>query len=71
MTEPDKHDWPQIIRELEILKITPYKLASMLGQQYGQVVRWRDSHVEPRHSDGERLLAIHREYVNVGQASAD
>jgi hypothetical protein len=60
LTDPIRHDWPQVIRELEAVGITKYKMALMMHRQYVQIQRWA-SGVEPKHYEGEMLLAIHAE----------
>lgn len=62
MDEPIRHDWPKIIIEIEFSGVSLYKLAQMLDRQVVQVKRWRNG-AEPRHSEGEKLLAIHRDVV--------
>lgn len=63
MTDPVRQDWPQIIREIEAMGVTLYKISLMMHRQYTQVKRWRDG-AEPRYHEGVMLLMIHAEYVS-------
>lgn len=60
MTE--KHNWPQIIRELASVGIGINRLKTLTGKQWGQIDRWRHG-IEPKHSTGEYLLKLHKEHV--------
>ena len=62
MTEPARRDWPQIIRDLEAAGVTLWKISILMHRQFGMIQRWRDGQ-EPRHYEGEMLLAIYAEYV--------
>ena len=64
VAEPERHDWKKVIAEIEAAGITTHKLATMLHRQYNQVARWKNGS-EPKHYEGEMLLIIHREYVEV------
>lgn len=65
MTDPIRHNWPQIIRELEAAGLTTYKIALCIGRANGNKVveNWRDNPRSPgpRHYEGELLLALHAE----------
>lgn len=62
MTEPQRRDWPKIIAEIKAAAgITRYKLALMVGRNEGTVKGWEEG-CEPKHYDGELLLALHCEY---------
>jgi hypothetical protein len=65
MTEPQRENWPNLLGELHAAGITYHTVAKMMGCQFVQVQRWA-SGVEPKHHDGERLKAIHAEYVPRG-----
>jgi len=62
MTDPQRPDWPAIIAELEAAKVTLHIIAKLLQVQFGQVQRWKTG-TEPKHYDGERLLMLHRHYL--------
>lgn len=70
MTDPIRHNWPQIIRELEAAGFTTYKIGLTIGVDHTTVENWRDHPLpihdpkrpEPRHFIGEMLLAFHAEY---------
>lgn len=68
MTDPIRHNWPQIIRELEAAGYTTYKIALCIGRANGNrvVENWRDNPQSPgpRHYEGELLLALHAEVSN-------
>lgn len=65
MTEPIKHDWPKIIAEIEYRGITIYKIGLIVGRPYQIVASWKRG-VEPKHSFGEKLLALYDECVPHG-----
>lgn len=62
VTEPQHHNWPAIIAEIEAAGISHYKLACMMHRQLNQIRRWKQG-CEPRHYEGQMLLMIHAEYV--------
>lgn len=62
MTDQHRHDWPQIIRDLEARGVTIHTISKMMRRQFVQVQRWLNG-VEPKHYEGEMLLLIHAEYV--------
>lgn len=55
MTEPI--DFKQIIAEIEAAGYTPHKLASRMRRQFAWVQRIKAGQ-EPKHYEGEMLLAI-------------
>lgn len=63
MTDPIRHNWPQIIRDLEAAGLTLHTISKMMRRQYVQVQRWLDG-TEPKHYEGELLLLIHAEHVS-------
>ena len=65
MNEPEKHDWPTVIAEIEKAGITTHKLATMMHREFTQIKRWKAGS-EPKHYEGEMLLLIHAEYVSRG-----
>ena len=70
MVEPIRYDWPRIIAEIEASGTSLYKIGLMMHRQYVQVQRWRDGKKEPRHYEGEMLLAIHADCVPRGTLPA-
>lgn len=62
MTDPKHHDWTQIIAELEAAGITAYKLSMMCYRTFNTVKHWKAGG-QPKHYEGEMLLAIYAEYV--------
>lgn len=63
MTDPQRQDFARIIAELEAAGVTLHTIAKMTRRQFIQVQRWKAGS-EPRHHEGERLLAMHAEYVS-------
>lgn len=64
MQEPERHDFKQIIAEIEE-KLGRHTLAKMMRRQYVQIARMAETG-RCQHYDGEMLLLIHGRYV-VGQ----
>ena len=62
MVETVRRDWPKLIAELEAAGITVYKISLIIQRPYFVVKRWK-SGAEPRHYEGEALLALHSEYI--------
>jgi hypothetical protein len=63
-----RHDWPQIIADIESAGVSIYKISMMLHRQYGTVAAWKRGS-QPRHYDGELLLEIHAEYCGATSSS--
>lgn len=61
MTDPRRHDFAKLIAELQAAGVTVHQIAKMTHRQFVQVQRWR-SGVEPKHFEGEMLIAIHQEF---------
>lgn len=61
MLDPPRHDFKQIIAEIETV-MTRHTLAKMLRRQHTQVARIAESG-RCQHYDGEMLLMIHQRYV--------
>lgn len=69
MTEINRHDWPQIIREIIAAyglihkkTLTPYKLGLMVAGTDKKIVKgWMQGN-EPGHFKGQLLLAYHAEF---------
>lgn len=64
MTEPERHDWQQIITELETAGVTRYKLSVICEADKNTVKAWAEGKSEPRHHAGELLLACHADVVS-------
>lgn len=58
-----KTDWQKIIFDLHRAGITYEQMEFACKGYHGWMARVRDEGVEPRHSVGQMLLAMHRAYV--------
>lgn len=63
MKNPDPIDFSKIIAEIESAGISLYKISLMMHRKYRTVQRWTEG-AQPKHYEGEMLLAIHAEYVS-------
>lgn len=72
MTEPQRHDWQNIIAEIKAgyidrhgRSLTNGKLGASVGLDHSSI-RHLEQHADaqPKHHEGERLLEMHREYAN-------
>lgn len=64
MTDPQRIDFKQIIAELEAAGVSIYKISAMCGRGFNTVKHWKDGG-QPRHFEGQILLAIHAEYAAI------
>lgn len=69
MAETQRRDWPKIISEIEATGMTTWKIAQMLYKDATTVKNWKAGG-EPKHVDGERLLAIHAERTRIYPVSS-
>jgi hypothetical protein len=51
-------DWWRVIVDLERHSYTHGSIAAAVGVARGTVHGWKVLHAEPRHSDGQRILAL-------------
>lgn len=51
-------DWRGIFQDLRDSGFPAYRVAGCIGREWSTVQRWVEG-VEPRHSDGEAILALH------------
>lgn len=63
--EPIKTNWEQILEDLRLAKWTTYKVAHALGKKWETVDAWKNGSSEPRHSEGEALLKLHKELLHL------
>jgi hypothetical protein len=55
----DQHvDWPRIIADLRKAGHTHATIAKRIGAHEQRVRKWQEIESQPRHDDGERLLAL-------------
>lgn len=54
-------NWADILADLNAAGISGYRVAALMGIQWGTVGRWLEGS-EPRHSYGQALLALHTRY---------
>ena len=52
-------DWSGIIRELESMGYTTYRIGQILQRDHTTVEHWRDADTEPKYTDGAKLLKLH------------
>lgn len=50
--------WWQVIVDLERQGYTHVAIATAIGSARGTVEGWKNKHAQPRHEDGERLIAL-------------
>ncbi|CAN5715538.1 hypothetical protein BH10PSE18_BH10PSE18_08160 [soil metagenome] len=50
--------WWQVIVDLERERYTHVAIATAIGSARGTVEGWKNKHAQPRHEDGERLIAL-------------
>lgn len=56
------HDWPQLLRQLNQKGISTKAIATVCGRTQEGVNGWKNRKRQPRHCDGETVLALHREF---------
>lgn len=55
----DQHvDWPEVLNDLVAAGKTLDALGKAIGANADRLKKWRDIECQPRHDDGERLLAV-------------
>lgn len=57
-----KIDWAQILDQLRDAGYSGYRVAQILDRKWDTIQNWR--HSEPKHADGEALLALHAKVVS-------
>ena len=56
----DQHvDWPAVVRQIEAVGWTKQQIAKKAGCEFETLRKWAGvTETQPRHDDGERLLAV-------------
>lgn len=55
-------DWPQILGDLKRAGVTVKGVARACNRDTGTVDNWKYKQVEPRHHEGQLVLALHRHF---------
>lgn len=64
-------DWFRIIADLDRAGVPNAKLAKLLGHSESTVNRWKQGS-EPKHSDGELIIALHHQLcANLPKTESD
>lgn len=58
-------DWLSVIQDLERTGLSDFEISNRLGIPRSTLMGFKNGGVEPRYCDGERLLALWHERVNV------
>lgn len=57
-----KRDWPKILQDLKDRGYTTYKVSLALRSRWEKVKSW-EMGSEPKHCDGEALIAFYEEVI--------
>lgn len=60
-------DWFQLLSELRLAGVSDYKLSSSIHVPRSTILGWKQG-AEPKHADGEQLLAFWMAHLKRGRA---
>lgn len=58
MTVPNRIDWFRVLMDLKRAGLSLETIATRIGVSKSGVIGWKNLYAEPKHTDGERLIAL-------------